>query len=190
MVSPIVLARLLAEPERVRVFAAVALGAATLGEVARQAGTSPKETVAALHRLLEQGVVVDEAGGLRVNHDLLKDLARGVAETPAHASYGYEDDRVEAVLRTFVRDGRLVRLPAQWTRKKVILHHIAATAFERGAEYTERQVNDILKEWCDGGAADHVSLRRYLVDLQLLRREEGVYWVNPVLLADAAAVLG
>jgi hypothetical protein len=39
-------------------------------------------------------------------------------------------------------------------------------------KYPERAVNAILRVWF----ADYASLRRYLVDEQLLVRENAVYW--------------
>ncbi len=83
----------------------------------------------------------------------------------------------EDVLRTFVRDGRLVRLPAKWQKKLVVLRHVAERTFEPGIDYPERDVNDRLRAWCEDAPVDHVTLRRYLVDLGHLRRQLGHYWV-------------
>jgi tRNA(adenine34) deaminase len=51
----------------------------------------------------------------------------------------------------------------------------AALAFDDGATYTEAEVNERLKAWlADPGAmlgTDHVELRRWLVDTQLLERD-------------------
>ena len=77
----------------------------------------------------------------------------------------------ERVLRTFVRDGRIVSMPAKWSRK-VALMDAVAQSFEPGVVYDERQVNEILQDWYD----DHVTLRRYLVDAGMLSRESGRYW--------------
>lgn len=90
--------------------------------------------------------------------------------------YGSGDEQTDMVLRTFVRDGRLVRLPARWQRKLVVLRHIAEQTFEPGVEYPERIVNDKLRAWCEDAPVDHVTLRRYLVDLHHLRRQYGFYW--------------
>ncbi|NYI08224.1 DUF2087 domain-containing protein [Allostreptomyces psammosilenae] len=107
-------------------------------------------------------------------------------ETPAATPMPRPDDghalgpasgrQAEAVLRAFVRDGRLVRLPARFGRRRLVLRHVAERAFAFGDEYDERQVNDILRGWCDGGETDHVTLRRHLVDDGLLAREHGRYW--------------
>jgi hypothetical protein len=44
--------------------------------------------------------------------------------------------------------------------------------FEPGVRYDERDVDQILVVFHH----DYVSLRRYLVDLGMLSRAEGVYW--------------
>ncbi len=51
----------------------------------------------------------------------------------------------------------------------------AAAAVAPGRNYTEREVNDILRDWLAGAGAmlevDHVELRRWLVDTRLLTRD-------------------
>ncbi|MFF9036555.1 DUF2087 domain-containing protein [Streptomyces sp. NPDC014892] len=102
------------------------------------------------------------------------------AETAAQAE---ATDRTDPVLRTFVRDGRLVRLPARWQRKLVVLRYVAERTFEPGVEYPERTVNEKLRAWCEDAPVDHVTLRRYLVDLGHLHRQHGSYWVPETALA-------
>ncbi|CAL9577265.1 DUF2087 domain-containing protein [Streptomyces sp. enrichment culture] len=170
---------LFAEESRVRAFAAVALGAGDTAQVARAAGLSAKEAAGALRRLRDQGVVTTGADGeLAVAHDRFRELARAGRPVPqaARDSGAVGDDGPAGiVVRTFVRDGRLVRLPARWTRKKVVLRHIAEQTFAPGVEYPERTVDEKLRAWCEDGEVDHVTLRRYLVDLGHLCRSDGVY---------------
>ncbi|WP_406416058.1 DUF2087 domain-containing protein [Streptomyces sp. NBC_01614] len=175
------LVRLFAEETRVRAFAAVALGARSAEQVALAAGLSAKETAVSLRRLREQGVVTaGDDGELAVAYGLFKEQVRAAARREdgngADPDPASGDGPTDMVLRTFVRDGRLVRLPARWTRKKLVLRHIAEQTFEPGVEYPERTVNEKLRAWCeDSDDIDHVTLRRYLVDLHHLRRSEGIY---------------
>jgi hypothetical protein len=174
------LTRLLADETRVRAFAAVALGADTPAKVREVAGVSAKEAITALRRLEENGLITDDATGLSVAYDRFRQQARSRRESaPPPPSYGSGDERTEAVLRTFVRDGQLLRLPAQWERKLIVLKHIAERTFEPGVEYPERTVNQKLRAWCDDTPVDHVTLRRYLVDLLFLKRQYGVYRALP-----------
>ena len=72
-------------------------------------------------------------------------------------------------------DGRLLRLPAQRSRRRTVLEHVVQS-FEPGTRYAEQQLDAVLRTWCVGGGTDHVSLRRHLVDEGLLSRSEGHYW--------------
>ena len=170
-VLPDVLCGLLAEEDRLRVFAAVLLGAATPGEVAQATGQSGRDVVRALHRLADGGLVVAESGRYTARPEAFKDAVRAAAP-PVEADEPMDPDRErDAVLRVFLREGRLVQMPATRSKRRVVLEHIAAS-FEPGVRYPERAVDAILRAWFD----DYVTLRRYLVDEDLVAREHNVYW--------------
>ncbi len=76
----------------------------------------------------------------------------------------------EQILANYVRAGRMVQYPAQATKRLVVLQWLASH-FERGRTYAEREVNEILS----GHSEDHATLRRYLVDAELLVRQDGIY---------------
>jgi hypothetical protein len=76
----------------------------------------------------------------------------------------------EQVLATFVRNGKMMQYPAQQSKRWVVLRWLASH-FESGRDYQEREVNEILA----GHSEDHATLRRYLVDHELLVRQEGIY---------------
>lgn len=82
---------------------------------------------------------------------------------------------VRTSLEPFVRDRRLLSLPAKAQRRWTVLAHIATHAFEPGTDYDEAEVNARLGEWCEGGSVDHAALRRYLVEAGLMSRGSGVY---------------
>ncbi|MFE1443442.1 DUF2087 domain-containing protein [Streptomyces sp. NPDC058739] len=173
--SPERLIGLFAEESRVRAFAAVALGAASPAEVAERAGLTARGAATALSRLREHGAVTSGPDGeLGVAYDVFRDLARAGRPRAADGP-GSGDARTDMVLRTFVRGGRLVRLPARWNRRELVLRHIAEQSFVPGIAYPERVVDEKLRAWCEDGEVDHVTLRRYLVDLRQLSRSEGVY---------------
>ena len=77
------------------------------------------------------------------------------------------DDR----LRVFVRDGRIVTMPARLARRRLLLDAVAQ-GFEPGVRYPERVVSSFLAGLHD----DHAALRRYLVDEGFLSRDHGEYW--------------
>ena len=160
--TPDFLVGLLAEPDRLRVAAALVLGARTAGDVAAATGLDDRRVENGLRRLRTAGLVVTDGSGLRLREELFKEAtlveqANRVAEDP------------------FVRGGRLVKLPAQRGRRRALLERLS-TAFEPGRRYPEREVAEVLGRWCEGGEVDHVTVRRYLVDEGLLSRADGVYW--------------
>jgi DNA-binding IclR family transcriptional regulator len=75
--GPRELLALLAEPDRLRAMAAVAIGAGTLAEVAERAGLEPKAAARALSRLVAGGLLEGGAGkGYRVRAETLRAAAR------------------------------------------------------------------------------------------------------------------
>ena len=160
---------LLADEDRLRVFAAVALGAVSVDEVCATTGLSPRTVLAALTkleagdavRLVDDCWSVDRAGFRR--------RAQEAAVSP------YEEEGLEprtaAVLRAFLRDGRLVSIPTARAKRLVVLDHVAKV-FEPGVRYEEREVDALLRVFHD----DYAALRRHLVDEDFMAREAGVYW--------------
>ena len=163
---------LLAEEHRLRAFAAVVLGARTPGEVAQRAGLSAREAAAAVNRLLQGGLLATTDDGLVAQVALLKDTVRGYANQLAVPAEPLDPDRGRAaVLRAFIAEGRLVSIPAARGKRRIILEHIVS-GFEPGVKYPEREVDAVLRAW----HPDHASLRRHLIDEDLMARAEGVYW--------------
>jgi hypothetical protein len=167
MTDPATLVGLLADEHRLRVFAAVALGARSVAEVAKRSGLDEAEVQSALPRLVGTGLLT-QGDGLQVSLEALGAAARRRPERSRGAADATADE--QRVLRNFVVDGRLVRLPARHAQKQVVLGYVARR-FEESRSYEEREVNEVLRDFHD----DTASLRRYLVDEGLLEREAGVY---------------
>ena len=165
---------LLAEESRLKVVAAVALGAATEGEIAAAAALPPKTVRKALDRLARGGIV--EAGGdgrLRVATERFKEAAQRVAaERPQSRpeELGATADQAQ-VVRNYLVDGRLTHIPAARSKRLVVLDFLAGQ-FEPGRVYPEDQVNYTLGRF----HPDYAALRRYLVEEELLERRDGFYW--------------
>jgi hypothetical protein len=167
MTDPATLIGLLADENRLRVFAAVALGARTVAEIGERSGLDETDVQAASPRLVNAGLVAQE-DGLHVALDALSAAARRRPERDRGAADATPDE--QRVLRNFVVGGRLVRLPARQAQKQVVLGYVARR-FDESRSYEEREVNELLRGFHD----DTASLRRYLVDEGLLERESGVY---------------
>jgi len=82
-----------------------------------------------------------------------------------------EDAYRQRVLDTFVRQGRLISIPAQLKKRQIVLERLVEE-FEPDRRYTEREVNQILVDFHD----DVATLRRGLIEHKLMQRENGIYW--------------
>jgi hypothetical protein len=85
---------------------------------------------------------------------------------------GHEEmPAVPAELQVFMRDGRLAQIPVKQAKRLLLLDWVCQS-FEPGRRYSEAEVDAVLRALHD----DHAALRRYLVDEDLLSREDGYYW--------------
>ena len=162
---------LLADPARLKVVAALALGAGTIEEVAQASGLPLKDVALAARRLARSGLVHRDGHTLELHAEHFGAAARAAAQAAPPPEPLSSDPAEDAVLSEFVRQGRLVSIPAQHSKRRVVLEHLVRV-FEPGVRYPEREVNALLAVW----HPDVAALRRYLVDGGLLTREAGVYW--------------
>ena len=107
-----------------------------------------------LHRL-----AVEQSGGTA------NELAMPVWAGPAQAK----------VLSAFFEGDRLISVPAQRSKRLVVLRFLAETVFEKKHKYPEKEVNQLLANW----NPDAASLRRYLVDEGFMARKASVYRLRP-----------
>jgi hypothetical protein len=167
------IAGLLADGDRRRVLAALVLGAATVDEVRGATGLPVRAVVTALGRLVDGELVMrTDGGGHLVRGEAFRRAA--IAAAPARPTPDPTGDVPEdeaKVLRTYFRGGRLTQIPAQRSKKLVVLDRLAQE-FEVGVRYPERRVNAMLRRYHE----DVAALRRYLVDESFLDREAGIYW--------------
>jgi hypothetical protein len=163
---------LLADDDRRAVVAALTLGATGLDDVARATGLTTDRAGKALSRLVDAGLVVaGEDGALVVLGAAFQRAAREALARPRSEEHAAEPDERRKVLEAFVRDGRITSLPAKGSKRRLLLDWLAQD-FEPGQRYPEARVNAILER----RYPDAATLRRYLVDEELLDRDAGEYW--------------
>ena len=93
---------------------------------------------------------------------------------PAYVPSPDADERTRKTLVVYLNpDGSIKQLPNQPAKLRVILEYLAQ-AFSQGIDYTEKEVNTILKRFHN----DFSGLRRDLIDAGLLSRESdgSRYW--------------
>ena len=160
---------LLAEPGRLRVAAALVLGATTRTDLTAATGMSARALATALNRLVEGGLVREEGDRFSFEINELREAARDAGRRRSEEER--QGSPEGAVLSRFLKGGRLVSMPAGRTKRLAVLNHLAQE-FEPGQYYDEREVNRILKRYND----DYATLRRYLVDEGFMSRDAGKYW--------------
>ena len=94
-----------------------------------------------------------------------------VMPQPGLAAQVEEDAYRQKVLATFFRQGRLIGIPAQHKKRRIISEKLAEE-FEPDRTYTEREVNQVLVDFHD----DVATLRRELIVHGLMQRDGSVYW--------------
>jgi hypothetical protein len=75
------------------------------------------------------------------------------------------------VERAFLRDGRLVSIPAKPSKRDLLLPIVVDRCFPEDRDYEEKEVNMRLALL----HPDVAALRRYLVDGGLMTRQAGIY---------------
>jgi hypothetical protein len=160
---------LLADDDRLRVVAALALDASDPVDVAARAGIDLRRAGRALARLTSAGLVEQDGRGYRERfREALESAPRDDPAPGPDSGRGPDADRV---LATFLRGGKLTSIPVNHTKRLVVLDYLAGR-FELGEVFPEKVVNETLREV----HPDVAALRRYLVDEGFLGRRDGFYW--------------
>ena len=89
--------------------------------------------------------------------------------------YVITEKEKENVLKNYIVNNKIIKIPRAEKKKIIILQYLLLK-FQINNRYTEKQVNEILKNMNE----DFVSLRRYLIQYGFMNREDdgSAYWVN------------
>ncbi len=77
------------------------------------------------------------------------------------------------VLKAFFKKGKLIKLPVQH-KKRLIVFNEFIKLLDPSAVYKESELNNILLNLYE----DYTTIRRYLIDENILNRKNGQYWLN------------
>lgn len=168
----------LADLSRLRILGALASQERTVEDLADLLDLKTPTVSHHLTRLRELGLVETRAEGntrwnaLRLRG--LEDIARALAaptivETLAADAESATWER--KTLRDFMEGDRLREIPAQRKKRQVVLRWLA-NQFEWDREYSEAEVNEIIKR----RHPDTAALRRELIGERLMARDHGRYW--------------
>jgi hypothetical protein len=166
----------MASAERLRIIGVLVRGRATQAEIAEQLGMPVRNVFNHLSFLAHVGVVNETDGVYDLDEKAIESFARGQFEgkRPSYEANQEESEDVRKVLKNFLNaDGSLKQIPPQGNKLLIVLSFIV-DAFAFDTNYTEKEVNTILRRF----HVDTAALRRYLVDNGLMARErDGTrYW--------------
>jgi DNA-binding HxlR family transcriptional regulator len=165
---------------RLRLIGHLANGERSVGELARLLDLKEPTVSHHLAELKELGLVDVRAEGTtriyQLNVKALETISKDIFARPNLAALvpKSELNDEERVLRTWVKDGRIVDIPAQEKKKQIVIRWLAGQ-IDPARRWTEREFS----EWLAQYNADYAVLRRYLVDSGYMARENGIYWRTP-----------
>ncbi len=164
------------DPDRLRVISVLAQHPATIRQVAAQLDMPFRDAFSHLGMLEFAGVVHKAGDVFTLDTEALEKLSKQQFSERQKPSISLPDmePKSRRVLETFLKpDVEHRQLPAQASKLRIVLEYVVAV-FEPGAQYTEKEVNAILRRLYP----DVASLRRALVDAGLLKRESdgSKYW--------------
>ncbi|WP_039828291.1 DUF2087 domain-containing protein [Nocardia testacea] len=151
----------LAQNDRRAAYAALALGATTVAEVAERAGLRSPAAAVALQKLAD--VRIASFDREKHTYTLLDDTFRLAIQSEVRVAGRARGDGAGS----YFRRGRLTSIPGNTEVRSRVLD-VVRDSFEPGVPYPEAKVNAICGEWFD----DWVTLRRALVDEGMLCRNE------------------
>ena len=166
----------MSDADRLRMIGLLSKGSASLTEAASQLGIPVRDALNHLAFLEFVGVVTKADDIYSLNPSGLEALSKrqfgGGRETYTPAPD--LDAKSRKVLAAYLNaDGSIKQIPQQASKLRVILDYLV-TAFTPGVDYTEKEVNTILRRF----NLDVAGLRRDLIDSGLMGRESNGsrYW--------------
>ncbi|HWZ18075.1 MAG TPA: metalloregulator ArsR/SmtB family transcription factor [Ktedonobacteraceae bacterium] len=180
MKSLVVIGRALADPTRIRILGLLAERPMYGQELANVLDVKPPTVSHHIVPLVNAGLVHVRRENNYHYYELDSDGLEHLAESTQHIARSLfaasplppKSDEKARVVAIFIKDGRLVSIPAQYEKRRYVMEELACS-FEWGRLYDEKEVNAVLKTFHD----DVASLRRGFIDQRIMMRESGRYWL-------------
>ncbi len=171
----------LSDEDRLKIAGVLAIKPSTLQELSVETGIGYRELVRHLQHLEDAGLihqrVNDDVSRYSLRLSSLQEMKSEILARPSQATPGsfntLEDDE-QAVLNAFLRDGKLIALPAQQHRREIVFRWLV-DQFEYDWPYPEKEINVTLEQF----HPDFALLRRELVDRGYMTRDHGIYIRTP-----------
>jgi len=126
------------------------------------------EKVKLVRKVKEQYYVI-----YQINDDVFKLTLKELTSFENIEKY-LQEERInqyrDKILRTFFKKGKLIKLPVQHKKRTIIIEEFVKM-FKPGKEYTEKEVNEIIRQSFD----DYCVIRRIMVDEEMMERKNQIY---------------
>jgi len=166
----------MSDADRLRIIGLLTQRRASRADIISKLNLPLREAVTHLGFLEFVGAISQKEDIYELNSDKLSTLARDnfAKESHSYIPAPELDDASKKILKSYLSaDGSIKHIPSQPAKLQVILNYLVQ-AFAPDTNYTEKEVNQILRRFHE----DTATLRRYLVDSKLLDREGDCsrYW--------------
>ena len=176
----VTLGRALSDPTRIRILGLLGMRPMYGQELAQALNVTPPTISHHLQPLVAAGLVKVRRDENFRYYELDSEGLQHLAESTQYIAKTLfaseplppKSDERARVVATFIKNGRLLSLPAQYKKRRYIMEEIARS-FEWGRLYGEKEVNAIMRTFND----DVASLRREMIDQRIMMRESGRYWL-------------
>lgn len=146
--------------------------------LAERLGISPSTVSFHLKKLEEVKLVRSQKEQYYVVYSLnkeilsvpLSDLIK-IVDTEENIQKERENKYKTSVIEAFFQYGKLISIPVQRKKRKIVLDEIAKK-FEKGRQYSEKEVNIIIADFND----DFCTIRREMVAFKILDCKDNIYW--------------
>lgn len=165
---------------RLKIIGHLANGERSVGELAELLDLKEPTISHHLSELKGLGLVNARAEGTsriyQLNAKALEAISKDIFARPNLAALVKPADLSEEdrILKTWVKDGRIIDIPAQEKKKQILVRWVARQ-IDPARRWTEREFSDWLSQFNE----DYAFLRRYLVDNGYMARDKGIYWRTP-----------
>jgi hypothetical protein len=172
--------KVLGNESRLKILGLLANGERSVGELAALLDLKEPTVSHHLAMMKELGLATMRAEGnthiYRLDVKSLENMSKGIFTQSNLATLVDESNDMweQKVRQTFIEGQRIKAIPAQYKKQLVLLKWLAEK-FARDKEYTEKEVNEIIKPY----HPDTAWFRRSLIEEKFMAREKGIYWRLP-----------
>ncbi|SHO45487.1 metalloregulator ArsR/SmtB family transcription factor [Anaerocolumna xylanovorans] len=169
--------KVLADKSRMRILKSLIIEDMYVERLAERLALTPATISFHLKKLEDAGAVTSYKDQYYMMYSLCKDIFMTnileiIKEEADNAEEQEERDRNyrKRVIDSFFEYGKLKSIPAQRKKERIILEEIAKS-FEKGKEYSEKDINIIIADFHD----DFCTIRRDMISEGILERNGNIY---------------